>query len=65
MNWIYDTHIHLSDIAYEAYFPFILNSMKKINLKACCVSMDHTSAKTTLKALLKQFPVRKCFQKCV
>ena len=49
MNWIYDTHIHLSDIAYEAYFPFILNSLKKINLKSCCVSMDYTSAKTTLE----------------
>jgi len=49
MNWIYDTHIHLSDLAYESYFPFILNSMKKIHLKACCVSMDYTSAKTTLE----------------
>jgi len=49
MNWIYDTHIHLSDVAYESYFPFILNSMKKIHLKACCVSMDYTSAKTTLE----------------
>jgi len=49
MNWLYDAHIHLSDLEYEDDITRILNSMKKIHIKACCVSMDHTSSKKTLE----------------
>jgi len=48
MNWLYDAHIHLSDLEYEHDIQFILNCMKKIHIKACCVSMDYTSSKKTL-----------------
>jgi len=49
MNWLYDAHIHLSDLEYEDDITRILNSMKKIHIKACCVSMDYTSSKKTLE----------------
>jgi len=47
MNWLYDSHIHLSDTEYEADIPYIINSMDILQLKACCVSVDYeTSVKT-------------------
>ena len=49
MNWLYDAHIHLSDSEYELDIPSILNTMKKIHIKACCVSMDYTSSQKTLE----------------
>ena len=49
MTWIYDAHIHLSDAEYEHDIPLILNCMKKLCIKACCVSMDYTSSKKTLE----------------
>ena len=49
MTWLYDAHIHLSDTEYEHDIPLILNSMKKLCIKACCVSMDYTSSKKTLE----------------
>ena len=49
MTWIYDIHIHLSDTEYENDIPIILNSMKKLCIKACCVSMDYTTSKKTLE----------------
>ena len=49
MTWLYDAHIHLSDAEYEHDIPLILNSMKKLCIKACCVSMDYTSSKKTLE----------------
>ena len=49
MTWLYDAHIHLSDTEYENDIPLILNSMKKLCIKACCVSMDYTSSKKTLE----------------
>ena len=49
MTWIYDAHIHLSDTEYENDIPLILNSMKKLRIKACCVSMDHISSQKTLQ----------------
>jgi len=49
MNWLYDAHIHLSDLEYEDDITRILNSMKNIHIKACCVSMDYTSSKKTLE----------------
>ena len=49
MTWLYDAHIHLSDAEYEHDIPLILNCMKKLCIKACCVSMDYTSSKKTLE----------------
>ena len=49
MTWLYDAHIHLSDTEYEHDIPLILNSMKKLRIKACCVSMDYSSSKKTLE----------------
>jgi len=49
MTWLYDAHIHLSDTEYEHDIPLILNCMKKLCIKACCVSMDYTSSKKTLE----------------
>ena len=47
MNWLYDSHIHLSDAEYETDIPHIINSMEILKLKACCVSVDYeTSVKT-------------------
>jgi TatD DNase family protein len=42
-----DVHIHLSDDEYSNDMPFIITSMEKMKIRACCVSMDlHTSEKT-------------------
>jgi len=49
MTWLYDALIHLSDAEYEHDIPLILNCMKRLCIKACCVSMDYTSSKKTLE----------------
>ena len=49
MTWLYDAHIHLSDTEYENDIPLILRCMKKLHIKACCVSMDYSSSKKTLE----------------
>jgi len=49
MTWLYDAHIHLSDTEYEHDIPLILNTMSKLCIKACCVSMDYTSSTKTLE----------------
>jgi len=49
MTWLYDAHIHLSDTEYENDMPLNLNCMKKLRIKACCVSMDYSSSKKTLE----------------
>ena len=49
MTWLYDAHIHLSDIEYEHDLPLILNSMRKLRIKARCVSMDYISSTKTLE----------------
>jgi len=49
MTWLYDSHIHLSDTEYEHDIPLIMNSMKRLHIKACCVSMDYTSSTKTLE----------------
>ena len=49
MTWLYDAHIHLSDAEYEYDIPLILNCMKRLCIKACCVSMDYPSSKKTLE----------------
>ena len=48
MNWLYDSHIHLSDPEYHSYIPYIINAMKLLKLKACCVSMDYDTSISTL-----------------
>ena len=49
MIWLYDSHIHLSDIEYEHEIPLIMNCMKRLCIKACCVSMDYSSSTKTLE----------------
>jgi len=49
MTWLYDAHIHLSDAEYEHDIPLILNCMKRLCIKACCVSMDYITSKKTLE----------------
>jgi len=47
MNWLYDSHIHLSDPEYETDISHIIHATDILKLKACCVSMDYeTSVKT-------------------
>ena len=53
MNWLFDSHIHLSDPEYDNDIPFIIQSMKKLQIKACCVSMDFSNSTKTLE-LAKQ-----------
>ncbi len=48
MNWLYDAHIHLSDSEYDSDIPYIINSMKNMKIKACCVSENLASSKKTL-----------------
>lgn len=48
MQWLFDAHIHLSDIEYANDIDVIINSMKKIGIKACAVSMDNASSARTL-----------------
>jgi TatD DNase family protein len=49
MNWLFDTHIHLSDPEYVSDMPVIIQNMKHMNTKACCVSMDFENSKETLE----------------
>ncbi len=53
MSWLFDSHIHLSDSEYEQDIPLIIQSMKKLHIKACCVSMDNSNSQKTLE-LAKQ-----------
>ncbi len=53
MNWLYDSHIHLSDPEYAHDITYIINSMKKLKIKACCVSEDLISSKKTLEISMK------------
>ena len=49
MTWLYDSHIHLSDTEYEHEIPLIMNCMKRLSIKVCCVSMDYSSSTKTLE----------------
>lgn len=53
MAWLYDAHIHLSDAEYQSDIELILGSMKRLGIKACAVSMDNDSSKTTLELAKK------------
>lgn len=48
MSWLIDSHIHLSDPFYEKDIEFIINSMQKMRIKGCCVSVDYTTSSRTL-----------------
>lgn len=48
MNWLLDSHIHLSDPEYDSDIPYIIKCMKQMHIKACCVSEDLLSSKKTL-----------------
>jgi TatD DNase family protein len=48
MAWLTDAHIHLSDNEYSDDMECILTAMDKMKIRACCVSMDNTSSKSTL-----------------
>lgn len=46
--WLFDSHIHLSDSTYVSDMHYILTSMKKMEIKACCVSVDNINSDQTL-----------------
>ena len=48
MTWSFDSHIHLSDSVYLPEINFILNQMKFLKIKACCVSMNVENSLATL-----------------
>jgi TatD DNase family protein len=48
MAWLSDAHIHLSDNEYLPDLEYILLAMNKMKIKACCVSMDYPSSRSTL-----------------
>ena len=48
MNWLLDSHIHLSDPEYNSDIPYIIKCMKEMHIKACCVSEDLLSSKKTI-----------------
>ncbi|WP_268541275.1 TatD family hydrolase [Candidatus Nitrosotenuis cloacae] len=48
MAWLLDAHIHLSDPEYASNMDVIVNSMDRLGLRACAVSMDNESSKNTL-----------------
>jgi len=49
MTWLYDSHIHLSDIEYQCDLDYIIRGMENMKIKACCVSMDNITSKKTLE----------------
>ena len=48
MTWLYDSHIHLSDLYYEYDLNHTIKGMENMKIKACCVSMDNVTSKKTL-----------------
>ncbi|MGD8300631.1 MAG: TatD family hydrolase, partial [Nitrosopumilaceae archaeon] len=53
MTWLFDSHIHLSDSAYDDDLDSILTGMINMKIKACCVSMDFENSKKTLEIAKK------------
>jgi TatD DNase family protein len=49
MTWLFDSHIHLSDPAYQEDLNHIIAGMEQMKIKACCVSMDYPNSKKTLE----------------
>ena len=48
MVWLFDSHIHLSDSDYSENIEIILNQMKFLQIKSCCVSMNYANSLETL-----------------
>ena len=48
MAWLTDAHIHLSDNEYSDDMEYTLAAMDKMKIRACCVSMDNQTSKSTL-----------------
>lgn len=48
MAWLTDAHIHLSDNEYSDDMEYTLTAMDEMKIRACCVSMDNQSSKSTL-----------------
>lgn len=46
--WLFDSHIHLADPAYEHDMSYILTNMQQMKIKACCVSVDNVNSDQTL-----------------
>lgn len=53
MSYLTDAHIHLSDDEYSEDMPYILASMNRLKIRACCVSMDLKSSQKTLELAQK------------
>ena len=53
MTWYFDSHIHLSDSAYDPEINFIITQMEFLKIKACCVSVNVNNSLETL-SLSKQ-----------
>jgi len=49
MNWLTDSHIHLSDSEFASDMQYILTAMDKMKIRACCVSVDYASSISTLQ----------------
>lgn len=46
-RWLYDTHVHLSDPAYAAQIGSILLGMRRMRVRAMCVSMDGADSRAS------------------
>ncbi len=53
MTWLFDSHIHLSDPEFEKDMSLTIKSMEKLQIKACCVSMDNSNSIQTLNLATK------------
>ena len=49
MSWMFDSHIHLSDISYDKDLSHIISGMENMKIKACCVSMNFLNSKKTIE----------------
>lgn len=49
MSWMFDCHIHLSDIFYEKDLSHIISGMENMKIKACGVSMNFSNSKKTIE----------------
>ncbi len=49
MVWMFDSHIHLSDLFYQKDLNHIIKSMENMKIKACCVSMNSLNSRRTLE----------------
>ena len=45
--WLYDTHVHLSDPAYAAQIGQMLLGMRRMRVRAMCVSMDEADSRAS------------------